>query len=401
MKIAIAVQGRFHAFDLARALRTRGHDVTVFTNYPKWAVRRFRLADDCVRSFPLHGVLARIGDKAREFIPGLEPERFLSPMFGRWLARGLSGEAWDAIHVWSGIAEEALVSTAGGGAVRILMRGSAEIEEQARILEEEERRTGRRLHRPGPWIRAREAREYALSDRILVLSSFARRSFLEAGVSADRVRTLLLGTDTAAFRPSEQVVEARCARILSGEPLRVLYTGNISLQKGFGDLAEAAQRLKGRNVKFEVVGTLLPEVRKLAAVLPASVSLVPRQPQNRLPERYAANDIFLFPTLQDGFPVVLAQAMANGLPVMATPNSSAPDTVVEGRNGWIIPVRRPEAIVERLLWCDVHRVELAAMVRSAFTLFRPRDWAEVAADFERICEAEMAPEAAQAVSRGR
>ena len=58
MKIAIVVHGRFHAFDLARELSPR-HDVTVFTNYPKWAARRFGLVPDQVRSFWPHGIASR------------------------------------------------------------------------------------------------------------------------------------------------------------------------------------------------------------------------------------------------------------------------------------------------------------------------------------------------------
>ena len=60
MKIAIVVQGRFHAFHLARALLDRGSDVTVLTNYPKWAAARFGLPGDRVRSYWPHGVLTRL-----------------------------------------------------------------------------------------------------------------------------------------------------------------------------------------------------------------------------------------------------------------------------------------------------------------------------------------------------
>lgn len=48
MKIAIVVHGRFDAFDLARALIARGHDVTLFTNYPGWAVEPFGISNMCV-----------------------------------------------------------------------------------------------------------------------------------------------------------------------------------------------------------------------------------------------------------------------------------------------------------------------------------------------------------------
>src|SRR5580698_4180565 len=108
MKIAIVVQGRFHAFDLARALIARGHAVTVFTNYPRWAVKRFGLSADCVRSFWFHGILSKLGSWIQGRALRFEPERWLHPMFGRWVASQLVKETWDVVHGWSGISEEHL-----------------------------------------------------------------------------------------------------------------------------------------------------------------------------------------------------------------------------------------------------------------------------------------------------
>ena len=56
-----------------------------------------------------------------------------------------------------------------------------------------------------------------------------------------------------------------------------------------------------------------------------------------------------------------------------------------GETGWVLPIRSPQEFIECLLWCDAHREELAAMVQRIYNDFKPRDWAEVAADFESIC----------------
>ena len=60
LKIAVVIHGRFYGFDLVRGLLQRGHDVTLFTNYPRWAVKRFDVPGECVRSFWWHGVLTRV-----------------------------------------------------------------------------------------------------------------------------------------------------------------------------------------------------------------------------------------------------------------------------------------------------------------------------------------------------
>ena len=65
--------------------------------------------------------------------------------------------------------------------------------------------------------------------------------------------------------------------------------------------------------------------------------------------------------------MVLAQALACGLPLLATENCGAPDFVREGETGWIVPIRSPDRLAERLRWCGEHRNELAEMVQPGRT----------------------------------
>src|SRR5438105_15021928 len=120
MKLAIVVHGRWDAFDLTRELSSRGHDVTLLTNYPRWAVEQFGVSGDHVASFWPHGVLsralARIGGQSasRRF------EQPLHVLFGRWAASTLRHARWDAVYVFSGIAEESLRALDGTLSFRLL-----------------------------------------------------------------------------------------------------------------------------------------------------------------------------------------------------------------------------------------------------------------------------------------
>lgn len=388
MKIAIVVHGRFDAFDLARALIKRGHEVTVFTNYPKWATRKFHLPDQNVRSFWVHGVVSRVLHRVERAIPGLRFEGFVHRMFGRWAARATAEGAWDLIHCFTGVAEETLRRPQGAARRRWIVRGSSHIQIQAEILAEEERRAGVAIDRPSRWSIAREEREYALAERIVVLSSFARASFLAGGVTAEKVLLVPLGVNTEAFRPSAGTVEERRRRILSGQPLRVLFVGTASVRKGIADLAAVIEKLDGQQFGWRFICDIAPEATPYLKRLGDRVEVLKRQPQAELPQWYAAADLFVFPTIEDGFAVVLAQANANALPIIATTNCAAPDLIEEGKTGWVVPIRQPEAIVERLRWCHEHRAELAAMVERIYHEFRPRTWDDVAADFERHLAAE-------------
>jgi glycosyltransferase involved in cell wall biosynthesis len=381
MRIAIVVQGRFYAFDLAASLTKRGHDVHVFTNYPKWAAKRFGLSPDCVHGFWQHGALCRAADRLGLSAIADAP---LHRMFGRWAAKRIASGPFDVIHVFSGVAEEPL--GVKNGALRLLVRGSAHIRTQDRILAEESARVGAKLERPSGWKIAREEREYLMADRIVVLSRFARQSFVAQGVEPWKLALLPLGAETRAFRPSQEILDSRCRRILSRQPLLVLFTGLLNFRKGLYDFAKITRELhQSGRFRFRVIGTVTKEAREIAAKLPPSVEFVSRQAEADLPKFYAEGDLFLFPTLEDGYAAVLAQASANCLPLLASTNCAGPDVVMEGETGWVLPIRDPAAYIERLLWCDRNREELAQMVHRIHADCHTRNWDDVAATFEDIC----------------
>jgi glycosyltransferase involved in cell wall biosynthesis len=317
--------------------------------------------------------------------PSAYPEAQLHRLFGRWAAAQLRKEHWDVVHIWSGVAEEVLNALARTSALKIVMRGSAHIRTQARLLAQEEERTGVTQDHPSDWMIAREEREYALANRIVTLSSFAYNSFVAEGVASDKLFLLPLGANLQALRPRPEVVEARCQRILSGEPLRVLYVGSVSYQKGLQDMATIVRMLAGDNFHFRFVGGVTPEAKPVVAKLLDRAEFIGRRPQQELSNWYAKSDIFFFPTIQDGYAVVLAQANASSLPVLASTNCGGPDLLKEGRTGWLLPIRDASAFAGRLRWCDSHRAELAAMVRYIYHDYKGRDWQDVAADFETLC----------------
>jgi len=385
VKIAIAVHGRFEAFDLARELVRRGHNVRLLTNYPRWAVRRFGVPGECVSSFWPHGVLSRAIARLNQ--PGsvrtFEP--MLHMLFGRWASAVVRRERWDVVYAFSGVAEECLCAPGRGSSLHVVARASAHIRAQDRLLHEEELRTGTPQERPSPWMIAREEREYALADRIRVLSSFAYRTFVAEGVPESKVRLLVSGVETSTFRPKQAYLEQRCERLLSGAPLRILNVGTFAFRKGVWDTAAVIHSVDPARFTFRFVGPIAAEAAELAAKLSGRATFIRKQAQAILPAVYAWGDVFMLPTIEDGFPAVLAQAATSGLPIMTTPNGAGWDLVQDGHSGWVLPIRSPEVFVDRLLWADAHRRDLADMVRMTQTPLQVRDSADVAKDFEQFC----------------
>jgi glycosyltransferase involved in cell wall biosynthesis len=202
--------------------------------------------------------------------------------------------------------------------------------------------------------------------------------FVRQGVPAEKLLLLPLGVDTQAFRISEEMLEWRYQRILSGSPLTVLTAAQVNFRIGLYDFAKIAAACDGR-IRFRWIGLMT------IAELPPCVEMVPHQPLAALPRAYAEADLFLLPTIEDGYPLVLAVARANSLPLLTTTNCSEPRDHPGRQTGWVPPIRSLKKFIERLLWCDAHRQELAYMIRAMTARFPPREWSDVAADFESLC----------------
>lgn len=385
LRIAIVVHGRFHAFDLARELLKRGHSVHVFTNYPAWVVERFGVPRRFVRSFVLHGVASRLA--WRLFRRGLDGrvERLANTAFGSWAAACLRREPWDVVYGLSGVCEEAFLALRGTPSVRFLSRLSTHIARQRQLLDEEQDRVGVWIDKPSDWIVGREQREYELADAIHVLGRFSAHSFLEHGVEAAKLCPFRFGVDVQAFRAAPGVLAERQRRLRAGEPLRVLNVGTFCLRKGAVDFAELIRRSDPQRVRYRFVGPTAADAAHLRKSLEGVAEFAGKRPQGGLPAEYAWGDLFLLPTLEDGSPLVFPQALAGGVPVLTTPHSGGADLIEDGRNGWVLPVRRPDLLLERLRWCDRHRDALAEMVARAYQTGTGWDWADTA----RQTEADM------------
>ncbi len=82
--------------------------------------------------------------------------------------------------------------------------------------------------------------------------------------------------------------------------------------------------------------------------LPCSV------PHASLNQYYSTDNVFVFPSLVEGFGLVLLEAMACSIPVITTPNTAGPDIITDGLERFIIPIRDIEALKEKLEWCYRH-----------------------------------------------
>lgn len=191
---------------------------------------------------------------------------------------------------------------------------------------------------PGCYER-RLAAEIELADRILVGSSFVRESFIAEGVPAEKMVVIPYGTDTHLFEPIEENPSQH-------DKLRLLFVGQIGQRKGISYLLEAVRRLDSRDHSLTLVGQIQGDGQALAPYRHL-FHRIPHVPRAELREIYRQADVFVFPTLVEGMPLVVLEAMASGLPVITTPNGPG-DIVRDGIDGFLVPPRDVNAVVDRL-----------------------------------------------------
>lgn len=148
-------------------------------------------------------------------------------------------------------------------------------------------------------------------------ASLVRR---EWGARARRLTVIHNGVDTTRFQP---------AATRTHDGVRILFAGNPLRRKGFHYLAALAASLPP-GVTLHYTSGMRDHTRSART---PGLHPLPAVPHEDMPALYQAHDILLFPTLREGFGLVAAEAMACGLPVVATDCSSLPELVVDGKGG--------------------------------------------------------------------
>lgn len=351
----VSVQGRFHAFDLARELDLRGRLARLFTSYPSGIVPRFGVDEDLVASLPWIEVSSRA---LRRVAP--RRAKRMAPWFGarydRWVASELR-EGPDSFVGWSGQCLESLRRARSMGMTTFVERGSAHIETQRDLLLEASAQGGVPAHLPEPETIDRELAEYEVCDFVQVPSEFARRTFVERGVPAEKVLVNPYGVELGAFTPAAE------------EPpgLRLLFCGRASVQKGLAQLLEAFAGLRRPDAELWIQGSVEPDARELRErCVDARVKWLDHVPQHELPQVYRACHALVLPSFQDGFGLVVPQAMASGLPVVVSDNTGAADLVHDGVEGFVVATGDVDALgaaLSTLADDEVRRREMGVAAR--------------------------------------
>jgi starch synthase len=316
----------FHMVDQARQLHQAGVLERMVTAVPR---SRVGLPSELVSTRLRWSAFRRVAGRA---VPRADPllSREAVRDFDRWAASHL-GEP-SVVNGLSGFATETLSQASSRGVTVFCDRGSWHIVEQQRVLDEEANRIGAPRERFDSFMIERELREYQLADRILVPSEPARQSFIRQGIDARRVVKVPYGVDISAFSvPTEE----RC-------PGAVVSVAAVGLRKGHHHLIQAFRMLRTRNASLTLVGAVTPGWDKRLDLDQVGVRTTGPVSRSRVIEELQRASVFVLASIEEGLALVIAQAMACGLPVIATEATGVRELITDGAEGIVVP-DRPDA----------------------------------------------------------
>lgn len=340
MKVTQICIGRFHHFHLARQLEKRGLLEKIYTGYP-----RFKLKDE-----------QDIPSKKINTFPLLQAPYMARGKFGldkwKWLDNIWVWESTNQLdkYVTKKISTPGILFSLSGTGIysgkkmqqlrgyHICDRGSSHISFQDEILSEEYKLWGLKWKGIYSKVINRGILEYEQADYITIPSEFVKQTFIEKGIKEEKLIKIPYGARLDRF-----------SKIGNPDPNKftVLWVGSISIRKGFLYALTAFNNFRHPNKEFIVIGSMTKEIEQLIQTKSLNnVIFKGIIPNDELPKFYSTAHVFILPSIEEGLAMVQGEALACGCPVIATPNSGSEDLFTNNKEGFIVPIRNSNRILE-------------------------------------------------------
>jgi glycosyltransferase involved in cell wall biosynthesis len=289
----------------------------------------------------------------------------------------------DAIYTFKNVALELLQYAKTKGIHGIMEQTIAPMEVQYDLLSEEARKW-EGWEEPYPekkvWIPTieREHKEWEAADTIVCGSQFVADGLEKCGAKKEKIKVVPYGVNLEGM--PDRKIDAPWD---GTRKLRVLFLGALNLRKGAPYLYEAIKLLKNEEIECRAVGSVAireKEKSKISEVMQVKGPV----PRTKIYDEYGWADVFVFPSICEGSATVIYEALSAGLPVITTPNSGS--VVRDGVEGYIVPIRNPEAIADSIMKIVNDPEKLREFSKNAEKRAKQYSWEEYGKRLVRIIE---------------
>jgi glycosyltransferase involved in cell wall biosynthesis len=368
LRVNLAVSGVFHYRRYVRYLAAQGVLNRFFYSHKRsTTASELGISDEqavnlSLKEYLTHAHLRLVNHRLGNLLFPLYQD-----LFDRGVVRNWSD--CDVLHVMlHGASLRTIAKGRASGASVIGEPVNSHPEFVQRLLREEHERLGlpdtvvRALNRG----QAQTIEESSQCDFLVTPSTFVARSYSERGFPEQRIRVIPWGTDLEQFSPGQRKNDG---------VFRVLCVAQVSTRKGHIDLINACRLLNAPDLQLVFIGSMTPEMRGVLSSLSERFEYRGAVPHSELVHEFRQADVVALPSIEDGFSYVPLEAMACGVPVIVSENAGASELVQEGRTGFVVPIRSPEAICRalELLYREPERRRAMGMAASE-SMRRSHGW---------------------------
>ncbi|MBF0216004.1 MAG: glycosyltransferase family 4 protein [Candidatus Omnitrophica bacterium] len=261
----------------------------------------------------------------------------------------------DILFVESYIALHTIMAARKEGVRCVLDRTNTHVKYQSAVISEEYVKYGINMELNSSAIIEKGIKEYELADRIAVLSNFVRKTFLDKNINEEKLLTIPSGVSAEKFKKSGK----------KDNIFRVVFCGRASIKKGTHYLLEAFSGLSIPGAELWLIGGYSGEMLPFFKKYEGTFKMFGHIDHNKLGEYYSQASVFVLPSIEEGLAKVMMEAMACGIPVIATPNTGAEDVIRNGIDGFIVPAGSADALKEKIVYYYENPSECIGMGESA------------------------------------
>ncbi|MDB6149708.1 MAG: hypothetical protein JWQ44_1156 [Chthoniobacter sp.] len=349
MTISFAATNPCHVFPLAQELARTGALGCYYSGYPRW-----KLAPAPAMKVRAHSLRTNVVYGLLKYVPeGWRPSSrrlFLwqDRGFDRWVSGNLS--QCDFIHGLPGQCLQTFRAARRRGIATVLNHATGPVRQWVKIMEPEYARVGLKLSEVCPYddaYFAREEEEYAHADWHCAASTVVRDQLVGEGIDTSRIWVVPYGADPQIFAPENAT---------TSHTFRIAFAGQIGVRKGLKTFLEALTQCARTDWQVDLYGARLGEAD---ADLAAYQCVTPLRfhgavSQSRLAEAFRSASVLVLPSLEEGFGLVVPQALNCGTPVIVSDRVGGKDLVRHRENGSIFPVSDVAALASELQWWSEH-----------------------------------------------
>jgi glycosyltransferase involved in cell wall biosynthesis len=335
MKAVISIGARFTAvFKLAEYLDRAGYLERLITFTPRRRLKGLSVTESRMTNLALLGAV----NYASRYVGArvqLQTFRWVANELDRQVSRRI-GDC-DIFYGWSGTVLQSVREAKRRGAATIVGTGSAHVRYQKEIVEAEYKKFGICKVSTHPGAVEKAQREFEEADGVIVPSEFSRRTLVQNGISAEKIRVI-----------PEPLTRRFELTAKEDDVFRIIVVGTVSLRKGAQYVLEAASRLKLRNSEVVLIGPVSEEFRPVLKRYEGQFVLAGPVSEAELARHFSQASVLVLASLEDGWGHVTLEAMSCGLPVIVSVNTGSADAVRDGVNGFVVSVCDASAIMEKL-----------------------------------------------------